>query len=330
MSFTFSSSSSQTSMLKHQKQHRKLYFIINDSFEIFVEKSNKRNINIIQKKSISSCSFKFHQIRIKSLRQRDSKDTIMLARKQFKKKLECSTKKMRFSFSSMFDQIKIINYFKFVDQSFKSFKFNAFINCLCSKFRIYFSINRTAETSQYQQIAIDETLNQRKFKSFEMQSLCTFQQEYIVVVDVDYININIRVETTLTNAKKYNSIQSSIKSTEKLKFNNFNNEFNSTSRVCFSINQIVKISQYQHIAIDKIKLFKSLKFVVFINSFNSTFRFSLSINHDSIMSQMLISISSRIDFLRALINQVIYVSINSRFRRFRQRYIAVVVVFICI
>ena len=163
-----------------------------------------------------------------------------------------------------------------------------------------------------------------------MQSFCTFQQKYIVVVNVDYININIRVETTLTNAKKYNSIKSSIKSIEKFKFNNFNNKFNSTSRVYFSINQIVEISQYQYIAIDKIKLFKSFKFVVFINSFNSTFRFSLSINHDSIMSQILISISSRIDFFDFLINQMIYVSINSRFRRFKQWYIVVVVAFICI
>ena len=59
MSFTFSSSSSQTSMLKHQKQHRKSYFIINDLFEMFAEKSNKKNMNITQKKSIFSCFFEF-------------------------------------------------------------------------------------------------------------------------------------------------------------------------------------------------------------------------------------------------------------------------------
>ena len=122
----------------------------------------------------------------------------------------------------------------------------------------------------------------------------------------------------------------SYRSFKFFKFVVFINSFNSSSRVCFSVNQIAKISQYQHIEIDKIKslksfksikLFKSLNSVAIISTFNSTFRFSLSINHDSL-------ISSRIDFLRALINQIIYVSINSRFRRFRQRYIVVVVVFI--
>ena len=38
----FSSSSSQTSTLKHQKSHRKLYFIMNDLFEMFAEKSSKK------------------------------------------------------------------------------------------------------------------------------------------------------------------------------------------------------------------------------------------------------------------------------------------------
>ena len=61
--FTFSSSSSQTSKLKHQKQHRKSYFIINNLFEMFVKKSSKRNMNIIQKKSTSSCFSEFRQFR---------------------------------------------------------------------------------------------------------------------------------------------------------------------------------------------------------------------------------------------------------------------------
>ena len=328
MFYIFSSSSSQTSMLKYQESYRKSYFIMNDLFEMFAEKSSKKSMNITQKKSTFSCFFEFrqfrqiHQTRIKSLRQRDFKNTIMFARKQFKRNLNAIRKKMRFSFSSMFDQIQIINYFKFADQSnFKSIKFNTFINCFNSTSRFCFSINRTAETSQYQQIAIDA------------MSFRFFEQEYIVVADVYHINKNIRVETSLTNARKYNSIKSSIKlfkshkSFKKLKFSifsnkfNFNNKFNSTSRICFSVNQVAETSQYQHIAIDKIKLFKSLKFVVFINSFNSTFRFSLSINYDSIISQILILISSRIDFFRVSINQMIYVSINSRFRRFKQRYL---------
>ena len=145
-------------------------------------------------------------------------------------------------------------------------------------------------------------------------SIDSSKSKYLVVVDVDYINKNIRVEMLLTNAKEYKSIKLSIKSIEKFRFNN--NKFNSRSRIYFSINQIAETSQYQHIAIKKNKLFISFKSVVFINAFNSTLSFSLSIIHE--ISQILISISSRIDFLRALIHQMIYVSINSRFRLFKQ------------
>ena len=201
----------------------------------------------------------------------------------------------------------------------QKFKFNVFINNFNSTSRICSSINQNARISH---IAF-ETNFTSLIKSTKTSSLKTQQKikirvsidssksRYFVVADVDHINKNIRVETSLTNAKKYNSIKSLIKSIEKLKFNNFNNKFNSTSRVCFSINQIAEISQYQHIAIDKAKLFKSFKFAVIINSFNSTFRFSLSINHDSVMSQMLISISSRIDFFRVLINQQIDLRFNN-------------------
>ena len=48
-----SSNSSQTSTLKHQESHRKSYFIINDLFEIFAEKSSKRNMNIDSSNKIS-------------------------------------------------------------------------------------------------------------------------------------------------------------------------------------------------------------------------------------------------------------------------------------
>ena len=191
------------------------------------------------------------------------------------------------------------------------------INNLCSTSRFYFSINRTAKISQYQHIAIDQTLSLKNQSKIKMQSFCQFKQKYIVDVDVTHININIRVETTLTKAKKYKlskSIESMIKSFKsiklfkKFKFNSFINCFNSTSRLCHSINQIAKTS---HNAFDKtmsfasiksIKLIKSFKFVVFINSLYSTFRFSLSINHDLIMSQILITISSFLQIFCALIN----------------------------
>ena len=49
MFFTLSSNLSQTSMIKYQKSYRKLYFIMNDLFKMFVEKLNKKSKNIIQK-----------------------------------------------------------------------------------------------------------------------------------------------------------------------------------------------------------------------------------------------------------------------------------------
>ena len=46
-------------MIKHHKLHRKFYFIVNNLFEMFIEKSNKKNKNVIQKKLIFSNFFKF-------------------------------------------------------------------------------------------------------------------------------------------------------------------------------------------------------------------------------------------------------------------------------
>ena len=115
-SFTFSSTSSRSSIASHQKSHTsKHYMIMKNLFEMFAEKSSKRNMNIIQKKSTSSCFSKSRQTRIKSLRQRDFRNTVMLAKKQFKKNLNAIRKRMRFSLFSMFNQIQIINYFKFID-----------------------------------------------------------------------------------------------------------------------------------------------------------------------------------------------------------------------
>ena len=154
MSFTFSLSSIQTSRLKHQKQHRKLYFIMNDLFEMFAEISSKKSKNIMQKKSTSSCFSESRQTRIKSLCQQNSKDTAMLAKRQFRRNLNAIRKRMRFSLFSMSDQIQITNYFKFVDQSnftsiksINSRKFSLFINNLNSTSRICFSVNQDARTS---------------------------------------------------------------------------------------------------------------------------------------------------------------------------------------
>ena len=89
-----------------------------------------------------------------------------------------------------------------------------------------------------------------------MQSSRFFEQEYLVDADVIHINLNIRVETTLTKTKKYKSIKSLIKS------------------------------------IKTFKLFKSFKSIVFINSFCLTFRLSLSINQVLITSQIIVFFAS--------------------------------------
>ena len=135
---------------------------------------------------------------------------------------------MRFSRFLMSNQIQIINYFKFSDQSnftlIKSIKFNTFISYFNSTFRICFSINQNARTSH---IALETnfTLLIKSIKALNLEtqqeikirvSIDSSKSKYLVVVDIDYINKNIRVETSLTNAKKYNSIKSLIKSTEKL------------------------------------------------------------------------------------------------------------------
>ena len=58
-SFTFSSTTSHSSIVSH----RKSYFTMIDLFEMFVEKLNKKNMNITQKKSIFSCFSEFDQSR---------------------------------------------------------------------------------------------------------------------------------------------------------------------------------------------------------------------------------------------------------------------------
>ena len=237
----------------------KIYMFINDLFEIFVEISNRKSRNIMQKKSTSSCFFEFRQIRIKSLCQQNFKDTIMLAKKQFRRNLNAIRKRMRFSLSSMFNQIQIINYFKFVNQSnftsIKSIKFSIFINCFNSTLRICFSINQDARISH---IALETNFTSLiKSRIKTRASIDWLKSKYLVVADVDHSIKNIRVETSLTNAKKYNSIKSSIKRFKSFKSVVSINSLNSTSRFCSSVNQITEISQHQYIAIDEISSLKT-------------------------------------------------------------------------
>ena len=240
--FTFSSSSFRISILSHTTS--KIHMFMNDLFEIFAEISNKKSKNIIKKKSISSCFSEFRHTRIKSLCQQNFKNTVMFAKKQFRKKWNIIHKRMRFS---MFNQIQIINYFKFADQSnstsIKSIKFNTFISCLNSTFRICFSINQNARTSQHQHIAIDET------SSLETQQKL-----------------------------KFSIFSSRFSSTSRFCFSV--NQIAETSQYQhIEIDKIKSLKSFK-----SIKLFKSLNSVAIISTFNSTFRFSLSINHDSLIS----------------------------------------------
>ena len=111
--FTFSSTSSRSSIVSHKNLHTSsFYMTMMMMFEMFVEKTRRKNKNIMQKKSTFSCFFESRQTRIKSLCQQSFKNIIMFARKQFRKKWNIIHKRMRFSTS---DQIQIINYFKFID-----------------------------------------------------------------------------------------------------------------------------------------------------------------------------------------------------------------------
>ena len=158
----------------------------------------------------------------------------------------------------MSNQIQIINYFKFVDQSnsksINSFKSSSFINCFCSTSRICFSINQIARTSHNANNAISNLKIHRRLK--------TIKQEYMIDVDVDHINRDIHVERFSTIAKELNAIKASIKSIDSskikwLKSNFLINNFCSTFRFYFSINRAAKTSQYQHIAIDQTSSLKN-------------------------------------------------------------------------
>ena len=87
---TPSPSPPQTSTLKHQEPHRKSYFTMNDLFEMFAEKSNKKSMNIIQKRPTSPCSpepRQPRQTRIKPVDPQEGlKGSAMFAGKQFRKR----------------------------------------------------------------------------------------------------------------------------------------------------------------------------------------------------------------------------------------------------
>ena len=87
MSSTSPSSPPQTSMLKHQEQHRKSYLTMNDLFEMFAEKSSKRSMSTTQKRPTSPYSPEPRQTRIKSVDPQEGlKDSTMIAGKQSRKR----------------------------------------------------------------------------------------------------------------------------------------------------------------------------------------------------------------------------------------------------
>ena len=223
--------------------------------------------------------------------------------RRFRKSLNIIQKRMR---SPMPGQAKITRYFKPAGQSnptsTKSAKSSTFTSCLSSAPRACFSANQDQRNSQIATDAISSLGSRLKPKALRTKSFRPSGQEYIVVANVDHTNKGIRVGTPLTNAKNNNSVKSSIKlfkslkSFKKLKFSIFSSRLSSTSRFCFSVNQIAETS---HVALDKISDFtshQSFKFFIFVvsfNSLNSTLRFYLSINK-TITSQELSSLQTTI------------------------------------
>ena len=256
-------SNSKTSLMRSKSD----YFITSSiTFKSTSTISESSHQSITMIKASINCSLTFSSTRFQIsmiLHQKSLKSYmtmknlfVMFAEKRFRKSLNYIHKRMRFSMS---DQIKIINYFKFVDQSnftsINSFKSSSLISCSRSTSRVFFSVNQVTRTSQYQHIAIDAISNlkiQRRLK--------TFRQEYMIDADVIHINEDNCVERSSTITKKVNAIKSSIKSSIKsvysskikwLKSSSLISCFCSTFRLCSSFNQTTKFSQYQHIAIDQ-------------------------------------------------------------------------------
>ena len=184
------------------------------------------------------------------------------------------------------------NLIKLSIKSIEKLKFNIFSSRFNSTSRVYFSINQNAknlhiafEINFTSLIKSIKTLNLKTQQKIRIRvSIDLLKSKYFIVVDINYINRNIRVETSLTNAKRYNSNKSSIKRFKSFKFVVFINSFNSTSRFCSSINQTAEIQQHQHIAIDEassLKIQQKFKFSIFNNNFNSTFRVCFSVNQDA-------------------------------------------------
>ena len=191
----------------------------------------------------------------------------------------------------------------------QKFKSDVFISNSSSTSRVCFSINQNARISHIAfETNFTSLIKSTKASSLEIQqrikirvSIDKSKSKYRVAADVDYINKNIHVETSLTNAKKYNSNKSSIKRFKSFKSVVFINSFNSTFRFCFSINQTTKISQHQHIAIDEassLKIQQKFKFNIFNSNFSSTSRICFSVNQNARIShialdEILSSISCR-------------------------------------
>ena len=141
----------------------------------------------------------------------------------------------------------------------KKFKFDVFFSKLNSTSRVYVSINQVARTSQIAIDAISSLKNRFKLKTFKTKSSRSFEQKYIVAADVDHTNKDTRVETSLTNAKKYNSIKSSIKfSFKSLKSVAIISSFNSTFRFSLSVNHDSIMSQMLISMLSRIDLLRAL------------------------------------------------------------------------
>ena len=167
---------------------------------------------------------------------------------------------MRFSISN---QIQIISYFKSADQS-----------------------NSTS-------IKASSLETQQKIKT--RASTDSSESKYFVAADIDHTNKSIRVGTSLTDAKEYNSVKSSIKRFKSFKSAVSISSLSLAPRLCSSANQIAGSPQHQHIATDgapSLETQQKLKSSISSSRFSSAPRAYSPANPDARTPQIAIDVIS--------------------------------------
>ena len=114
-SFTFSTSSSQTSIWKHQKSHNEFYFIVNDLSRMFHEKSKSFDLRQHHNRRFSSQSFDIRQFHFSSFSKKSYliiENLFEMFDEKFRKKSMFQNQKNVFSRKFFSEQSRITIYFK--------------------------------------------------------------------------------------------------------------------------------------------------------------------------------------------------------------------------